>query len=261
MPIPLFYFSDKDNTHSLPFFIFKPKLIKYLLNFVFDRSIIIVSYGKGTVIHMENFVITVGRYCGSGGSVVANMLAERLGVEVYDRKILALASDHSGINEETFEQADEDLRRSLLYKVSRSAYDGEPIPSGDGSATSDTANQNLYNYQARVIKGLADSSSCVIIGRCADYVLRDRYNVLRVFISSTRESRADHESKRSRMTISEALQKVDRVDRKRGDYYRFYTGQEWADPAQYDLCLNTDVYTYEQCVDLIIAALKIKLGN
>ncbi|MBR2474331.1 MAG: cytidylate kinase-like family protein [Clostridia bacterium] len=211
---------------------------------------------------MENFVITIGRYCGSGGSVVANMLAEKLGIEVYDRKILSLASNDSGINEETFEQADEDLRRSLLYKVSRSAYDGEPIITADArDNVSDTANRNLYNYQERVIKGLADSSSCVIIGRCADYMLRDRYNVLRVFISSTRESRAERESKRSRITLSEAFQKVDKIDRKRSDYYRFYTGQTWADPAQYDLCLNTDVYTFEQCVDMIIAALKVKLGE
>jgi len=211
---------------------------------------------------MENFVITIGRYCGSGGSVVANMLAEKLGIEVYDRKILSLASNDSGINEETFEQADEDLRRSLLYKVSRSAYDGEPIITADArDNVSDTANRNLYNYQERVIKGLADGSSCVIIGRCADYMLRDRYNVLRVFISSTRESRAERESKRSRITLSEAFQKVDKIDRKRSDYYRFYTGQTWADPAQYDLCLNTDVYTFEQCVDMIIAALKVKLGE
>ena len=217
--------------------------------------------GKGHKF-MNNFVITIGRYCGSGGSVVANMLAEKLGIEVYDRKILSLASNNSGINEKTFEQADEDLRRSLLYKVSRIAFDGQPLVTGDGGDfSSDTAGRNLYNYQAKVIKGLADSSSCVIIGRCADYVLRDRYNVLRVFISSTRESRAEQESKRSRMTLSEAYKKVDMVDRKRSDYYRFYTGQPWADPAQYDLCLNTDVYTYEQCVDMIISALKIKLGQ
>ena len=96
---------------------------------------------------MENFVITIGRFCGSGGSIVANMLAERLGVEVYDRKILSLASDNSGINEEMFEQADEDLRRSLLFRVSRSAFDGEPIITEDArDNVSDTANKNLYNY-------------------------------------------------------------------------------------------------------------------
>ena len=101
---------------------------------------------------MENFVITIGRFCGSGGSIVANMLAERLGVEVYDRKILSLASDNSGINEEMFEQADEDLRRSLLFRVSRSAFDGEPIITEVArDNVSDTANNNLFNYQAKVI--------------------------------------------------------------------------------------------------------------
>lgn len=211
---------------------------------------------------MENFVITIGRFCGSGGSIVANMLAEKLGIEVYDRKILSLASDNSGINEEMFEQADEDLRRSLLFRVSRSAFDGEPIITEDArDNVSDTANKNLYNYQAKVIKGLADSSSCVIIGRCADYVLRDRYNVLRVFVVASKESCAENESRRSRIPLSEARAKTEKIDRKRGDYYRFYTGQPWADPRQYDICLNTDVYTYEQCVDMILEALKIKLGK
>ena len=211
---------------------------------------------------MENFVITIGRFCGSGGSIVANMLAERLGVEVYGRKILSLASDNSGINEEMFEQADEDLRRSLLFRVSRSAFDGEPIITEDArDNVSDTANKNLYNYQAKVIKGLADSSSCVIIGRCADYVLRDRYNVLRVFVVASKESCAENESRRSRIPLSEARAKTEKIDRKRGDYYRFYTGQPWADPRQYDICLNTDVYTYEQCVDMILEALKVKLGK
>ncbi len=207
---------------------------------------------------MDNFVITIGRFCGSGGSIVAKMLAERLGVEVYDRNILSLASSDSGITEDAFEAADENLRSSLLYRVSRSAFDGQAI---DPEGASNTANTNLYNYQAKVIKGLADSSSCVIIGRCADYVLRDRYNVLRVFVASDRESCAERESKRGKMPLSEARKMVDKVDRRRGDYYRFYTGQQWADPRRFDICLNTDVYSFEQCVDMIISALKVKLGK
>jgi cytidylate kinase len=207
---------------------------------------------------MDNFVITIGRFCGSGGSIVAEMLGKRLGIEVYDRNILSLASSDSGINEEAFEKADEDLRSSLLYRVSRSAFDGQPI---EPEGANNTANTNLYNYQAKVIKGLADSSSCVIIGRCADYVLRDRYNVLRVFIASDKESSAERESKRSKITLPEARKKIDKIDRRRGEYYRFYTGQPWGDPRRFDLCLNTDVYTFEQCVDMIIAALKVKLGQ
>lgn len=207
---------------------------------------------------MENFVITIGRNCGSGGSTVARMLSERLGVEVYDRNLMKLVSDNSGINEELFELADEDLKNSLLFRVSRGAFDGEPIQPESGNYTAD---KNLFDYQARVIKGLADSSSCIIIGRCADFVLRDRYNTLRVFIGADRESCAERESKRSRIPISEAMAKVAEIDRRRGEYYRFYTSQQWSEPRQYDICLNTDAYTYEQCVDIIISALKVKLGE
>lgn len=207
---------------------------------------------------MENFVITIGRNCGSGGSTVARMLSERLGVEVYDRNLMKLVSDNSGINEELFELADEDLKNSLLFRVSRGAFDGEPIQPESGNYTAD---KNLFDYQARVIKGLADSSSCIIIGRCADFVLRDRYNTLRVFIGADRESCAERESKRSLIPISEAMAKVAEIDRRRGEYYRFYTSQQWSEPRQYDICLNTDAYTYEQCVDIIISALKVKLGE
>lgn len=207
---------------------------------------------------MQNFVITVGRNCGSGGSEVAKMLSEKLSVELYDKNLLKLVSDNSGINEELFSLADEHLKNSLLFRVSRGAYDGTPILPESGNFTAD---KNLFDYQAKVIKGLADSSSCIIIGRCADFVLRDRFNVLRVFIGADRDSCAERESKRSRLTLSEARIKVAEKDRRRGEYYRFYTGQQWSDPRQYDLCLNTDAYTLDQCVDIIISALKIKLGE
>ena len=206
---------------------------------------------------MENFVVTIGRYCGSGGSAVAALLAERLGVEAYDRKLLKLASDDSGINENLFKMADDDLKNSLLFKVSRNAYNGESIGPESGNYTAD---KNLYDYQAKVIKGLADATSCVIIGRCADWILRDRYNTLRVFITATKESCMERESKRKQVTPAEARRLNEATDRRRGEYYRFYTNQLWSDPRQYDLCLNTDVYTHEQCVDLIIEALKVKLG-
>ncbi len=206
---------------------------------------------------MENFVVTISRNCGSGGSQIAAMLAERLGIEVYDRKLLKLASDDSGINENVFEMADDDLKKSLLFRVSRGAFDGRPIEPESGNYTAD---KNLFDYQAKVIKGLADATSCVIIGRCADWVLRDRFNTLRVFISASKESCIERERKRNMITESEARRSCDYHDRRRGDYYRFFTNQPWADPRQYDLCLNSDVYTHEQCCDLIIEALKVKLG-
>ncbi len=206
---------------------------------------------------MENFVITIGRNCGSGGSQIAAELGERLGIEVYDRKLLKLASDDSGINENVFAMADDDLKKSLLFRVSRSAFDGQEIQPESGNYTAD---KNLFDYQAKVIKGLADATSCIIIGRCADWVLRDRYNTLRVFISASKDSCIERESRRNKITESEARRSCEFHDRRRGDYYRFFTNQPWSDPRQYDLCLNSDVYTHEQCCDLIIEALKVKLG-
>lgn len=207
---------------------------------------------------MQNFVITIGRNCGSGGSTVAKMLSKRLGVMLYDKNLLKLVSDNSGVSEELFELADEHLKNSLLFRVSRGAFDGTPILPESGNYTAD---KNLFDYQAKVIKGLADSSSCIIMGRCADWVLRDRFNVLRVFIGADRESCAELESKRSSIPLSDAKIKVSEKDRRRSEYYRFYTGQQWSEPKQYDLCLNTDAFTYEQCVDIIISALKVKLGE
>lgn len=207
---------------------------------------------------MENFVITIGRFRGSGGSQIAALLSERLNIPVFDRNLLKLASSDTGINQQLFELADENLKNSLLYRVSRSAFDGTPIQPESGNYTAD---RNLFNYQAKVIKGLADTTSCIIIGRCADYVLRDRFNVLRVFVAASKESCIENERKRSLIPYNEAKQKITETDRRRADYYRFYTEQQWADPRTYDLCLNTDVYTQDQCIDIIINALEIKLGQ
>ena len=166
---------------------------------------------------MQNFVITIGRNCGSGGSEIAKMLSERLNVEVYDKNLLKLVSDNSGINEELFELADEHLKNSLLFLVSRGAYEGIPILPESGNYTAD---KNLFDYQAKVIKGLADSSSCIIIGRCADWVLRDRFNVLRVFIGADRDRCADLESRRKKIPLSDARIRVTEKDRRRSCHHR-----------------------------------------
>ena len=116
---------------------------------------------------MDKFVIAITRTCGSGATSIGKILAKNLGVEIYDRNILRLASDDSGISEELFARADEKLKKTLLFKVSRKSYGGEVIPPESADFTS---NENLYNYQVKVIRSLAEQSSCVIIGRCADSV-------------------------------------------------------------------------------------------
>ena len=133
---------------------------------------------------MEHFVITIARGYGSGGKTMGKMLAEELGVHFYDRELLRLASDESGINEELFGKADEQLKKSLLFRIARKEYKGQLIPPDREDFVS---NDNLFNYQAKVIRELAEQESCIIVGRCADYILKDMDNVVKIFVHASVE--------------------------------------------------------------------------
>ena len=145
---------------------------------------------------MENFVISITRTCGSGATSIGKILAKNLGVELYDRNLLRLASDDSGISQELFAKADEDQKRSLLFRASQKVYNGELIPPEKEDFTS---NNNLFNYQAKVLRELADVSSYVVIGRAADYVLNDKPGLVRVFIYASREKCIQKEMNRQKI--------------------------------------------------------------
>ena len=129
---------------------------------------------------MKNYVITIARGYGSGGRTIGKMLAKELDIHYYDQELLRMASDESGISESLFARADEKLKTPVLFKAGRkSAYTGEIIPPDSVDFTSE---QNLFNYQAKVIRDLAEKESCVMAGRCADYILGERENVLRLYV-------------------------------------------------------------------------------
>ena len=128
---------------------------------------------------MEKVVITIARQYGSGGRTIGQMLAKELGIHYYDKELLKLAAEESGIHERLFAGADEKLKNSPLLRITRKIYQGQLIPPESEDFTS---MENLFNYQAKVIKELAEEESCIIIGRCGDYVLRDYDNVLSVFV-------------------------------------------------------------------------------
>ena len=205
---------------------------------------------------MKNYVITIARGYGSGGRTIGKMLADQLGISFYDRELLRLASDESGINEELFAKADESVRNTLLYKIARNIYRGELIPPDSDDFIS---NDNLFNYQAKIIKGLAAQESCVIVGRCADFVLRDQTNVIRVFVHAPLESCIDRLEEMYGEERKALEKKILLTDKKRGIYYKYYTGQEWNDAMNYDLCINTSKLTFEQGVEAIKAFIQIKL--
>lgn len=206
---------------------------------------------------MDNIVITIARQYGSGGKTVGQMVAEELGIPFYSRDILRLASEDSGINEALFGEADEKLKKVPFFKSSKAAYDGDLIPPESDDFVSD---KNLFNYQAKIIKQLAERESCVIVGRCADYVLKDFPNVMSVFVYADEQFCFDRAMERNSMTPKEMEKYIAKVDKYRGDYYKYYTGQDWTDARNYDLCLNCGVLGFEKCKEEILAYRKVRFG-
>ena len=204
---------------------------------------------------MENVVITVARQYGSGGKTIAAMLANEMGVNCYSREILRMASEDSGINERLFGMSDEKLKHAGWFRQLSRPYSGELLPPESNDFVSD---DNLFNYQAKVIKELAEKESCVIIGRCADYVLRDYPNVVSVFVHADQDFCLARAMERHSMTEKEMQKYIEKTDRYRGDFYKYYTGHNWEDARNYDLCLDSGKLGFRKCVEEIQSYIKIR---
>ncbi len=205
-----------------------------------------------------HFAIAITRTCGSGGgSYIGKKLALDYGIDLYDRKLLQLASEDSGINETIFAGADENTKKTFLYRASKRVYHGEVIPPESGNFLSD---QNLFNYQAKVLKELLTQESYVCVGRAADFVLKDQPNVVSVYLDASYEFRISREMERQGVSRHQAQRYVDQLDKYRNSYYMFHTGRQWKNPQNYDLCLNTERLGLDHCVDLIEEYIRLKFG-
>ena len=206
---------------------------------------------------MEKYVITIARQYGSGGRTIGEMLADKLGIHFYDKELMKLASEDSGINERLFNTADEKVKQSVFSKMFKTekAYTGEVISPESGEFVSD---DNLFNYQAKVVKDLAERENCVIVGRCADYVLKDYDHVLSVFIHGPKDFCMQEAAKKINLTGKELERFITKTDKERADYYKYYTGREWTDARNYDLCLDSSKLGFERCVDEIIAYMNVR---
>ena len=197
---------------------------------------------------MKNYIVTIARGFGSGGRTIGAMLANELGIGYYDKDISRMASDKSGISEGLFNLSDERVSESIFSRPKQ--YKGELITPDKADFTS---SDNLFNYQASVINSLADSGeSCVIVGRCADYVLRDRKNVFRLFIHADLETCIRNTMNVMGITSrSEAEKLIKKTDKERAAYYKAKTGRNWDYVGNYDLILDTSDMDFESCVKII----------
>ena len=208
---------------------------------------------------MDKFVITIARETGSGGLNITRKLSDALGVPYYDRDLLRKASEVSGIHERLFGAADERIGLKEMLSAAEKVYTGELLPPDSDDFTS---TRNLFSFQAKIIKELAETESCIILGRCANYLLADRKDVLRVFIHAPLEAREERVASCSLAWSPREVTKYIRLeDKRRASYYRYYTGEEWRDAAGYDLSLNSGELGEEGCVRRILDVLPRFLGK
>ncbi len=188
-------------------------------------------------------VITISRQYGSGGRFVGKMLAEKLGIPFYDNEIITLAAKESGYAENIFEKAEQISTHSLLYSLSMfgSSTGVYGLPLSD----------KVYIIQSDIIKKCADKGPCVIVGRCSDYVLRERDNVIDFFIYSDIEHKIKRAVKYYDIDEKKAQSIIEQKDKKRAAYYNYYTSQRWGDIDNYNLAINSDSVGIENTVKIL----------
>lgn len=206
---------------------------------------------------MKNFVITIARGFGSGGKQIGLKIASDLNIRLMDKELLQLASIESGISEELFALADEKLNHGLLAQVPDREHYGNVLTPENSKFVSD---MNLFNYQVKILKMLAQTESFIVMGKAANFVLRGLPNVLSVSIQAPFGDCVKAIMERSGMTESEAGRAVRHTDKYRSDYHKYYTGENWKDPIGYDLCLNSARIGRDQCAEIIKASVEKKLG-
>ena len=204
---------------------------------------------------MTNTVITIGRQYGSGGRFVAKKLAEKLGIPYYDKELLTLAAKESGICEEMFEDHDEKPTRSLLFSL----VTGLQMRGDAGSVYMDMPlNHKIFLAQFDTIRNIAAKGPCVIVGRCADDVLRDEKNVVSVFVKAEMQSKVERAVKYYGVDPQKAEDRIRKADKQRASYYNYYATATWGDVNNYDLCVDTGKLGVEGTVELIARFVELR---
>ena len=213
---------------------------------------------------MGKLIVAIGREYGSGGREIGEKLANRLGIKFFDKELLTLVAKDSGYCEEILQKNDEQPTNSFLYSLVMDTY------ASNGYAASNhftelPLNHKVFLAQFDVIKNLAQRESCVIVGRCADYALADNPDCFSVFI----HSRMDFRVKRVREYNPEKVFKddnkvmdfINKIDRKRANYYNYYSNKKWADARSYDLCVDSSILGIDKTVDFITEYAKMRYGH
>ena len=192
----------------------------------------------------KNIVITISREYGSGGRYIGRLIADKLGIKLYDKDFIIKLAESTGLSEEYIENNEQ--KRNLLDILNNGYYSGM------------NNSDELFIKESEMIKKIADEESCVIIGRCSDFILRDRDNVVKIFVYSNMENKIKRATEFYNMDEKKARKEIERRDKLRANHYKYYTEKNWADSSNYDICINSDYLGVEKSADLICDIVKQK---
>ena len=207
----------------------------------------------------EKIIITIARQYGSGGREIGERVAEILGYPIYDKELIKDAASKGSLNEDVLKEADESAANSLLYTL---AMGSNVIGATMHFGYKMPLNDKLFILQSEVIKDYAQKGSCVIIGRCADYVLRDEKNTLKIFIYGDLDHRKARVAERHpEIKTSQIVDVINKTDKRRSSYYNFYTGNKWGKYDNYDMAINSSTLGIEGTAQVIAACAKKIIGE
>ena len=206
-----------------------------------------------------HYVINLGRQLGSGGKEIGEKLAHELGISFYDKELISLASEESGLCKDFFEKADEKAQTTYLGGLLGSHFPF--MNEGTIPYSSCLCNDSLFKIQSDVIRQLASERSCLFVGRCADYILRDHPRHINIFVSSTPEARIERLMKIHQIQREEAEELIEKADRKRSEYYNYYSYNTWGAAATYHICIDSSILGIDGTVaflkDFVTKSLKL----
>ncbi len=199
---------------------------------------------------MKNAIITISRQYGSGGRKIAELLSKKLEIPYYDNELISLAAEKSGIKDDIFKDAELQAGNNFLYLLSRLGPEtqvyGMPF------------NEKIFSVQSQVIKDVASKGPCVILGRCADYILKDYQNCVNIFTYASFQTRVSRAITEYNLNHDVAEKQVRRVDKARESYYNYHTGGKWGNSKNYDLMLNMNFIDADSAVKLIVSYLDLR---
>lgn len=202
-----------------------------------------VLQSNGVKFMEKKYIFTIGRQFGSGGIAVGKALASRLGIPFYDSEILARVAQESGLCEDVLKSHDEKPAQSMFYTSWTSPFHSTELPLG----------LKVFLAQFNVIKKIAEEGPCVIVGRCADYVLKDLDNVVKVFVYASPEARIKNLVEKLGVNEKQARSMMSKADKTRTAYYNYFTEKEWGKPESYDMMIDTTLVSAEGVADIVIA--------